>query len=566
MFMKDFSELLGYDDLKTLFKLDNPYDQGEFMSEFINDICIVNNNKLFVKTENDIYEEYSNVDNTLLFVISKLFSESLNELNKNKKDKLKRFKSFQSNDNIKKYLPQIKMFLNRDNIKFNYTPEEIHFINGFINVRENKFYKERTDKHFITKYINRKYKPSTKEDRDEYFEKVINKIYNNKLDADLLLTTISTGLSWKAPTLQQSLFLIGKGSSGKSTILSHLQKTLECYFVELKSDTFSNDAKMDKCLNSFSGNCYLYSWINEMDSKRMDISVYKSFCDGVINTTKLYNDGSFNTKHNALSIATSNELPNMKQDTGSKRRILAYEHKSEFVDIKADVNEKENKFLKDKKLEETIPKYYNAIIDIYSSYCSQWLNGKFDLNYDKSENFKETKDLIVSANDYFQDFIEKMLIKTNDDNDRIGKNKMRDLFLESNRDKKINILQIITALKDHGIKYDKDKRHDGERGCFVGVKIKDGDDGDDPVEYGIIKQEQAIKQDMTIIEQMIFYEKKLKELQEKLLNDTNKIFKKETTNIKQDEKIIIKNITKIISNQIIEDNEYLEPDFEIDFN
>jgi hypothetical protein len=573
MVLKNFEKLIDYEDIKKIMFEANPYEAGMFMSTFLKSICVIKNEQLYVKQQNDTYNVAKNVENELLVLVSKLFIESERSLTQQQKDKLryensKQYHALQSNTHTKGYIPQLRAFLQNDDIVFDYTPAELHFNNGYIDILKNKFINKRTNNHFITKYIKRDYSPSTEEERKSYVENVINKIYPDKNDRDLILTLISTGLSWKAPTLQQSLFLVGVGSSGKSTILKHLQDTLtECYFAELKHDAFSNESKMDKVLNTFHGNPYLYSWINEMDAKRCDTSVYKSFCDGVINTTKLYTDGSHNLRHFALAIATSNELPNMQQDTGTKRRIIGYEHKSKFVDDSQAVNIKDNVFLKDKHMDEKIPYYFNAIIDIYTKYCSNWLNGKFTLDFSKSKNFNDTKDLITSTNDYFQDFIDKCLIRTDNENDRIGKEQMRELFISNYNDKRVNVLQVITSLKDKNIKYDKEKRCDGVKGCFVCVKTKQ-DINADPLEDNVEKIELSVSQPMAnedILNKIKQYEEQIKLLQEQLLKNCNESFPTE-----QKVQVEIKQVieVKVVNETTPQEKYYFDdqPDFEIDFS
>jgi hypothetical protein len=569
MVLKTFEKLLSFEDINKMMFAGNPYIEAQYIAEYLKDICVLKNDQLYVKQQNDTYNIAKNIENELLVLVSKLLIESERNLDKSTRDRLriehsKAYYSLQSNTHTKGYIPQLRAFLQNDDIVFDYTPAEIHFNNGYIDILKNKFHPKRTDKHYITKYIKRDYQPSTEEQRKSYMD-IINKIYPEKNDRDLILTLISTGLSWKAPTLQQSLFLVGVGSSGKSTILKHLQDSLtECYFAELKHDAFSNETKMDKVLNTFHGNPYLYSWINEMDAKRCDTSVYKSFCDGVINTTKLYTDGSHNLKHFALAIATSNELPNMQQDTGTKRRIIGYEHKSKFVDDEKAVNSKENIYLKDKHMDDKIPMFYNAIIDIYTKYCSNWLNNKFTLDFSKSKNFNDTKDLITSTNDYFQDFIDKCLTITNNDNDRIGKEQMRELFISTYNDKRVNVLQVITSLKDKGIKYDKEKRCDSVKGCFVGVKTKQSAD---PLEDNIVAIDLSVKQPMTneeIIKQIKLYEDHIKQLQEQLLNNCNDAFPKQ----KEVEVVEVVIVAQEGKKEEPKEQYYFDdqPDFEIDFS
>ncbi len=57
---------------------------------------------------------------------------------------------------------------------------------------------------------------------------------------------IGSALSGQTVKDQEIAFLLGTGSSGKSTVLTLTKITIECYFMELQSSSFSqNNAKMD---------------------------------------------------------------------------------------------------------------------------------------------------------------------------------------------------------------------------------------------------------------------------------------------------------------------------------
>ena len=189
-----------------------------------------------------------------------------------------------------------------------------------------------------------------------------------------------------------------------------------------------------------------------MDGKKVNEVLFKQFCEGDLQTTKLYEDGQHNFKHYSKCIATSNEMPNIKIDTGVKRRFVGYTHKSTFVDSKKEVNEKNNIYLKDKNLLQNIKEkgLLIAWFDILAMNCSKWLNGE---KVTLTDNFIETKDTVVSSNDIFQDFIDSKLIITKDAENRIGKNEMHKKFSRTYPDRHLSVLQVISSLKDHKVQY-----------------------------------------------------------------------------------------------------------------
>jgi len=274
--------------------------------------------------------------------------------------------------------------------------------------------------------------------------------------------------------------LLGEGSAGKSTILTMTKDSItDIYFNELKSDVFStNSSEKNKLMNTYLDNKQiLITWINEFSSERIDTSMFKSFAEGSCATTKLYTEGSFRFSHKSKIIATSNEMPNIKIDTGTSRRIIAYTHKSKFVDDVDDVDESKNIYLKNKNLlsEWKTSGLLDTWIDILADKAHKYMNG-MSLKY--SKNFIDTKDLVISSNDYIQDFIDNKIIKK--PNASIGKKQMHTAFSKMYPNRHLKELDIIIAFKSKGIVYDKDKRIDGGiRGCFLDVGFKNDDDDDD---------------------------------------------------------------------------------------
>jgi hypothetical protein len=476
-FSKFFSPAIFADFITTA----SPLKKAELIAPYILERCFIQTEgkamTLYIMDNNFTYRDEKDVDNHLITVVSIFLYETNDYLKIN--DELEYFKIIKpldklfecifKNSYISTFKAQLIVFLTRRNVKFNRTPGQIHFNNGYMMTKTGEF-KQRDETFMITKYIEHDYIPSTKEERDIVM-KAYDQIYPIKEDRDIVLGNIGIALSWEATKNQTSLFLTGTGSSGKSFVMETLGRALGPYFIEMKGDTFSNDAKMDKVLNTMGMNPQaLLVWINELVGTKMNTSVFKEFCDGTTNTTKLYEDGSHNTKHNAYVVSTGNELPNMIQDSGTKRRIMGYTHTSEFTSDEDRCDDKQNIYRVDKDLKYNLP--VNAIFDIFVNYCKTWAKNSKSFDISKSENFKSTSDIMTSSNDFFQDFIDSKLIITNNEKDRIGKDKMREMYLQMYPDKHITVLQIISSLRDKRINYDKGFRHDNIRGCFIGVKAK----------------------------------------------------------------------------------------------
>jgi hypothetical protein len=259
----------------------------------------------------------------------------------------------------------------------------------------------------------------------------------------------------------------------------------------------------------------------------------------------LYEEESHKTIHNALMVATSNEMPNFISDSGTKRRMKGYEHSSKFLtketakkdNVKFD--EKNHIYEADVNLNETIKNsnnLKNAIFDIYANYCYEWLEGE-EIDLSKSQNFRDTTSLIAESNDFIQDFIDKKIIITNNESDRIGKEMMRDLFKETYPNKHLNDLQILSSLKDKKIQYKKDLRANNVRGCYVGVRVRDDDDEND-IENGIDNKDLSVNQSSfdDISKEMKLLEEKLAKLNKLRMEKMDEIMSKPIKNNKKNEK------------------------------
>lgn len=210
-----------------------------------------------------------------------------------------------------------------------------------MDLKENVFKKRILHTHYITQFIKRDYEQSTTEQKNKIF-KIISKTYPNKNDLDCILLNLGSAISGNSKSDQTTLFLLGDGSSGKSGIMLLTLACIECYFKELQNNTFAQgNPKIDKILNTFAKSPYIrIIWVNEMKDLKLDESLFKSFCEGNLQTTKLYEDGQFNFSHYGKCVITANTMPNIKIDSGVSRKFIGYTHKSKFTLKKSEVDEK----------------------------------------------------------------------------------------------------------------------------------------------------------------------------------------------------------------------------------
>ena len=435
-------QLLNFQDLSKLILSSDPIHQATIVCKYIGHKVIVQNKTIYEVNENMIYEPLiGNIDEDILVKISTYISASYAMLSKKQqeelyyilvsKDILSKMSDEQRmnakkelkhkingiflNSSIKKYIPQIKKNLTRNDIDFDMYKAQIHYKNGYMCLRTLTFKKRELGQHFITHYINRDYVPSTESQRKEIMSH-IKKIYVDDGDRNIILNIIGRTFAGLSAKSAKNTFLLGVGSSGKSTCMNFCKLAFECYYKELKEDTFvKNNPKRDKIFNTYREDKHiLMTVINEMIDDNIDSSSFKKFIEGEIETTVLYEDESKDVKHQSGLFFTSNTMPKLDMaDSGTKRRVEAYYHKSLFIideDKKNLIDEKKLIFLGNKNLKDEIVEkgLLDAWADIIFERSNLLLNNKIEIIY--NDNFKNDKQLVEETDNPYKDFIEQELV------------------------------------------------------------------------------------------------------------------------------------------------------------
>jgi hypothetical protein len=482
-------DLLSIYEIEDLITSNFTTERARIITEKLSKYLFISNKTLYIINQNITYTiEDKDIDTQVLYYTSLLLEKSVIRLQQSKRYKelltqLQKtygeggaYNSIFRNSHIKTYFPQLLMTLTNNNVVFNLSKREIHYNNGYMDLNTNIFKSRVLHKHYMTEYIKRDYAPST-ENQQKAILKLLSKTYPDFKDFECILFNLGASITGESTKDQETLFLLGTGASGKSTIMLLCAKIFECYFQELKSNSFAKGAATaDKTFNTFFNRPHIrIIWVNELEDVKIDESAFKKFCEGLLATCKLYKDGTFNFEHFAKLWLTANSMPNIKIDTGVTRRLRGYTHKSNFVDDIKMVDEKNNVYLKDLKfLDNCIEmNLLNAFFDIICKYSKKYLDGEKPIY---TQNFIDTKSIVVDSNDSMQDFIDGNIKITNDPKDKIGKNSMLGLYKAFYPTKHLTPLQLITSLKEKKLNYDSGIRADGGiRGAFTGVTLKDDD-------------------------------------------------------------------------------------------
>jgi phage/plasmid-associated DNA primase len=478
-------DLLSGAELLEVFTAVSPNTKGSVVAKKLKKYLFIDKNeKMYFYRPNITYkcERYS--DDHFYTVVTGFLNESYLAMDNDSKDKLRdrfetksKFNEFitsnLSNAKVKTYESQLRTYLKEPNIMMDNYTWQLHFNNGFIDLKTGEFKNREMGKNHVTYVIDRDYKKSLVEQQNMLMTH-LKKVYPKDDDRKCVISKIARCLIGMPQADQDTLFLMGTGGSGKSFMLSLTGEAIGEYLELLQSETFeAANHKRDKIFNQLADKGYIrIVWINEFSDKRIDDSDFKNFCDGTLKVTKLYQDGSFTIHLRCKLVATTNLMPNMQINTGIVRRWVGYSHTAQFVDTPDQVDEAKNIYLKDRYLLEKIKdedNLLNAWVDILAEMCADIYNNKAPK---LTANFNNTMMSVIGSNDIMQDFVDSCLKITNNvDKDRIGKEDMKRAFQAKFPDKHLTVQQLISSLKEKNIVYDGTLRCDKVKGCYIGVKF-----------------------------------------------------------------------------------------------
>ena len=529
-------DLLTKDQINTLIYSDSDVDVVKILCDKLKKYILINENGLYIKKmSNNTYVKSSICsEDVLISRIKKFIEYSYKNLSEdvqdniklnNKKEK-KIYCRIWKKPYVQTLLSDIKSLLINDNIKFDSYIQEIHFENGYINVNDGQFYERSFTKHFVTQVIKRNYVKSTK-DKRALILTYIKQIYPLDEDLQCILKILGSCLSGLVTEDCTNLILTGLGSRGKSFVLELCKNAMSCYFTCLEKDTFVINKDLNKMLNTYSLNPQiLFSWLNEPNTAKFDASFWKLFCEGLISCKRLYKDGLFNFSHHSKLIITCNNTPNLNIDTGSVRRLVIFKHGSSFVEDKNLVDESKNIYFKNSSLLKDVSKddLLDAWIDILVKYCRKWMKNR---KIDYTDNFLNTKSSTVGCNDYIQDFIDQHLIITDDINDHIGRDRMRNKFLEFKPQLHSTAGDVVDMLNGKNFIYDSQTRPNNEydndgkklriKGTFTNVRWRTKkDDKKEGEEVEEVEEEKIIELSVNQLDEYNKMKSQLEELQKKL--------------------------------------------------
>lgn len=237
---------------------------------------------------------------------------------------------------------------------------------------------------------------------------IFRKIQPNEVELNYLLRTIASTLIGEN-TQHKLYFWTGEGANGKSFISNILKYVLGDYcqslpalYITSSNTKKSNANAPDECLARLEkARCVI---VPEVAQDEVDESLLKRLSGGdPIDARKLRENLGRSYTAGFKAFLSANKLPSLKNvsDHAMVRRIEVVTFNSRFVDNPDDVDEKNNIYSADKKLEKLIESsnvYRNAIFHILKNKLFEI----FDAN-DDIVNITPPESFVIHTKEYMKD-------------------------------------------------------------------------------------------------------------------------------------------------------------------
>ena len=371
-----------------------------------------------------------------------------------------------SGSKLLNYKNKIYVNFNLDNDQYG-----INFSNGRLDLRTYMF-QQRLNPFdsgvFISKYISYDFViPSSEEEKEKSLIEINNyllRIFADPNALDFLDYEICKALLHKVVNTNHIIYLVGKGSAGKSSLVKLLKSAFtEVYCRTIPSDALTNDREAKLILN-ISEPQEKFIFLEDPPKKKLSSSIMKTICDGNINVRKLYQNGSTDVDINAKLFITSNNMISFTDnDTGIRRRILYYECKSLFTDDLSIVNNLNVFQAVDINLS---PIDKSNLIRYFTMRCPQVLNNEViierPISFLNGENVRS-----------FTTFVNELFLKQ--ENYWTYVNDVLDLISIYFNNFEFTTDEVITGLKkipiEYRLEYWKDKQIGSKRGFFKNIIV-----------------------------------------------------------------------------------------------
>jgi len=373
---------------------------------------------------------------------------------------------------------------NEDDINFieklDKTEGKIIFRNGIYDLEKKMFVDKIDYDDYLTECLPYNYISERNYEEEEWVKNKIKQICNNnEEDYDIFMRILGYALTGYSSNEQHIYTLYGPtAGNGKSVLFEILDEILPIYSKKIDNKCFlENYNKAHKELIQL-GNKRIV-WTDEIPKKKLNVELIKEFANGKkMSIEKLFGINA-KVNLNCKLFITTNNLLKLESDGGSIRRYVQLDFNSKFYENQKEYDDniynipEGRKFLRDKRFCKKIEDKYLSLIHILIEYAEKYLIEGLNL----PDKIKEQSKNNMQDSDCFYQLIEteKIIINT----------EIKTLEYVTPKNDLLNFLKIemtnmslsINDIKDYvqryGVIYDRTKKKNGERGCFIGMKIKE---------------------------------------------------------------------------------------------
>ena len=400
-----------------------------------NELRVMEKTKELIKKVFDKVSTRSQIDNITQFVLQDLASDNLN----------------------------VEFDLGEDQLY------NLHFRNGCYELN-NKRFRKRTQSDYITQYLDWDYDEKTPKELIEELRSFYSKIQPDPVQLKYMMEWLAYCLTGSVGKQKFKMNIGYSAQNGKSTEFKIHNAVFPIYSMKLDNQTFDKGyTKRHKQMIHLIQKPIRFAYCEELRSLKLDTDFVKEFVDGSDMNVEIMYDTSKTKTIQAKLNTCSNKDFNLDKDCGIQRRGTVQFYTSKFLKgveddpakhIYCRIDEFEKRFLD--------AKYKNAYLHLLLEY--------YDINFNTPEVNENAFAEIMNEYDECGSFLSAHFEITNNENDRIGKCEMVDLFNAWAGNKKYDHSRLLREMKSAGVKYDRKRRCNNKQGCYVGIKKLDIDD------------------------------------------------------------------------------------------
>ena len=342
----------------------------------------------------------------------------------------------------------------------------LHFKNGVYELNTGLF-RDRFKSDHVTTFLGWSFNPARDESKIAAVKEEFAKIQPDESQLKFTLGWLAYCLDGDTG-LQKCKFNIGyTAQNGKSTEFKIHSKVFPMYSRKLDNSTFdAGKQKRHKQFIHLIRHPIRFAYMEELSRKNLDVDTLKDFIDGdKLNVEIMF--GTSETKNiQAKLISCSNkDFSISNSDKGMARRGTVQFYRSKFLKGDEQVDPSKHIYPRVDNYENTFDseEYKNAYLHLLLDYYDR-------SGFIPSKNENHFQDL-VDDYDVFTGNFDKVFVSTGDVDDVVNRDDALESFNAMSGKSQYGWKSFLSEMKRVGVEYDRAKKSDKVKGCFLGLKV-----------------------------------------------------------------------------------------------